>query len=293
MPSLTETKQQDIAEFLADLDGLGTKGIRERCKRVVKRLLGEHTLATAHAELTFYRNAAKEDGGFEATKALIYLRLSDEDQAARNSATKAAVSERRSAQLDVSKRLFVAAAKRALVSQDWREIAVGIAALTGRRTFEVCCSGSFSVVSDSSLLFDGQAKTRQADGTNQGPYAIPCLGKAGKIVVAAWLRLREIRPDLRDLDGHQFHDVAGSKITDATRRTFGAAFDRGIVKTKDLRAAYAAICYQQVSAARTKKGRGISVIEYYAQILGHKLFTVGQSGGDLTAASYDYVRVTK
>jgi hypothetical protein len=290
MPSLTEQKQGEIAEFIADLSDLSTLAIRGRCRRVVEKLLREHTVATAHAELTFYRNAARDEGTEEATKALRYLRLTRDDQKARNLATRAAVGVRRTTQIDVSKRVFIRNARAAILSDDWRKIIVGSAALTGRRTYEIA-TGSFT--SDgNALIFDGQAKTRGAEGTTQGPYSIPVLGVPASDLVAAWNRLQLMRPDLSALSGHEFHDLAGSKLTAMTREVFADAFPNGAPKTKDLRAAYAAFCYESESAKRRKGGRGVSVIEYYAKILGHKLMEGGGSM-DLTAASYDYVRVTK
>lgn len=301
MASINETDRAEIAAFVAGLKSYGpdltkkeiSARVKGRAQRLVNRLAKDYAPATVHGVLTFYRNEVRASGlpGADDPKGvwLRYLKLPKFYADERNADTREGVAGRRVGQIDVSARKFTAAAKAALSSQDWRDKAVGIAALTGRRTAEILILGDLSNTAGAgAMTFTGQAKTRGAAGTTQEPYKIPVLASPDSIM-AALVSIRAERPELSGMDYNTFHDTHASKLTMATRRVFADAFDT-TPKTKDLRAAYAAINYAKF--LKTNKGKGKSVIEFYASILGHKLFASG-GAADLTAASYDYVRVTK
>lgn len=76
-----------------------------------------------------------------------------------------------------------------LRSYDWRELAIGLAILTGRRTVEIMKTGNLTVQKGLFMRFSGQAKSK---GNNA--YIIPVLASPSKIK-AALKRLR----DLKDL----------------------------------------------------------------------------------------------
>lgn len=309
MASINETTRQEIAAFVAALAAYPATmkakplaaRVKGRAQRLVARLLKEYEPATAHGVLTYYRNAVRESGlpGVEnpASPFLRYLRLPEAVAKARNGETKAGVSARRAEQIDVHARRFVVEAVAALSASDWRDKAAGVMALTGRRAAEVLLYGEFAQgEAEDTLTFSGQAKTRGADGTTQGAYQIPHLAPGGFTGAAQILRavreIKEERPDLAGMPYDQFHDLFASKLTQATRRVFSGVISGATPKTKDLRACYAAICYKRFCTKQKKnKGRGCSVIEFYAKILGHKLIIGAAGGGDMTAAAYDYVRV--
>lgn len=302
MASINETDRAEIAAFVAALKSYGpdltkkelSARVKGRAQRLVNRLAKDYAPATVHGVLTFYRNEVRASGlpGADDPKGvwLRYLRLPKFYADERNATTREAVAGRRVGQIDVSARRFTADAKAALSAQDWREKAVAVAALTGRRLAEVLIYGDFTPAPGKSpaLMFDGQAKTRGAAGTMQEAYQIPTLADGAEIL-RALSAIHAERPELRGMDYNTFHDTHASKLTMATRRVFSGAFSE-VPKSKDLRAAYAAINYAKF--LKTNKGKGKSVIEFYASILGHKLFASG-GAADLTAASYDYVRVTK
>lgn len=303
MASINETDRAEIAAFVAGLKSYGpdltkkevSARVKVRAQRLVNRLAKDYAPATVHGVLTFYRNEVRASGlpGSDDPKGvwLRYLKLPKFYADERNADTREGVAGRRVSQIDVSGRRFIADATAALSSQDWREKAVGVAALTGRRMAEVLIYGDFSDSEGSKsgfVNFAGQAKTRGAEGTMQGAYPIPVLAPAA-YVLAALKSIHAERPELRGMEYNTFHDTHASKLTMATRRVFSGAFSE-VPKTKDLRAGYAAILYAKF--LKTNKGKGKSVIEFYASILGHKLFASG-GAADLTAASYDYVRVTK
>ena len=72
-------------------------------------------------------------------------------------------------------------------SAKWREVAIAVMLLTGRRQSEVMASGIFEYVDDSHVVFEGQLK-RHIDEL-VAPEKIPVLGNAAKEVVEAieWL----------------------------------------------------------------------------------------------------------
>lgn len=75
-----------------------------------------------------------------------------------------------------------------LHSQRWEEIAVGLAAVSGRRLSEVLKTASFHPKSQWTLSFDGQLKQKDKI---LPPYEIPTLVPAD-LVLSSWQRLREV-----------------------------------------------------------------------------------------------------
>lgn len=69
----------------------------------------------------------------------------------------------------------------------WKEVAIAVMILTGRRQSEVMSSGIFTYVDDSHVIFEGQLKRHIAEVV--APEKIPVLGKAAQAIVNAinWL----------------------------------------------------------------------------------------------------------
>ena len=148
---------------------------------------------------------------------------------------------------------------------------LGICALTGRRTYEVGCTGTFTVDGRNSVIFSGQAKMRGRDSL--GSYVVPTLAPAAKIV-ATMATIREDRPDLRDLSSEAFHNRCAKDLHKRSG-VFAPVFTDGTAKPKDLRPAWAEIAWLLIDERRTGKALFLS------RVLGH---------GDqdlLTAQSYD------
>ena len=74
----------------------------------------------------------------------------------------------------------------------WREIALAIQLLTGRRVNEVMCTGKFEYIDNETMMFSGQLKKREID-TYQ--FEIKVLMKSGKLIIPAleWLEKAEKR----------------------------------------------------------------------------------------------------
>jgi len=91
------------------------------------------------------------------------------------------------------------------LSAKWKEIAIAIMLLTGRRQSEVMSSGIFTLVDESTVIFEGQLKRHIAELV--APEKIPVLGKAAKGVVDAikWLEFygKRTLPEAREVEAIQ------------------------------------------------------------------------------------------
>lgn len=112
-------------------------------------------------------------------------------------------------------REIVARGARLLLSREPLSLAVGLLCVTGRRPYEIFCTGRFApapvpggsarAASRWTVMFVGQAKTKGRPGTRQGAYEIPVLAEA-RVVLAAFAALRA-SPEGRewaDLDNQGF-----------------------------------------------------------------------------------------
>jgi hypothetical protein len=135
---------------------------------------------------------------------------------------------------------------------------VGLALLTGRRSIEIAKVGS--IYDDTScatheLMFAGQAKAKR----DVPPYKIPVLGDKQQ-VLQAWTQLRELKPKWASTDNVSITKGINKSINEAAKEVFP-----DIAKSfKDLRAMYAAICYD-----RFAKNGSMTVSAYASSILGH------------------------
>lgn len=75
----------------------------------------------------------------------------------------------------------------------WKEVAIALMLLTGRRQSEIMSSGVFTYVNDSTVVFQGQLK-RHTDELVE-PKKIPVLGKCAKQIIKAieWLEVNDKR----------------------------------------------------------------------------------------------------
>ncbi len=159
-----------------------------------------------------------------------------------------------------------------LTSDDPHLLALGIMAATGRRMAEVLLTGEFFNPKGASVAFAGQTKTRGATGTRQDAYRIPTLIPGEQ----AMLLLDKLRAKLAKIQScAEAHERFAGQLNLKTKRTFGLDWT-----PKDLRAAYAAICYALKTTKKT------SPVAYYSEILGHKLDSKDGAGDLDTPLSY-------
>lgn len=70
----------------------------------------------------------------------------------------------------------------------WREVAVALLALTGRRQSEITSSASFEKIDDMHVLFKGQLKTQSDDTIKVNGFKIPILTSPENVIKALnWL----------------------------------------------------------------------------------------------------------
>jgi negative regulator of replication initiation len=130
---------------------------------------------------------------------------------------------------------------------------IGIAALTGRRVFEVACQAEFEAVAPATVSFVGRAKNAKAtDQATLIPTLIPAIE-----VVELLESLRSVRPDLVGLTDKQFNDKSSKTLNEVAKKKLGLA------KPKDTRGIYAAICHTGINKRRSGQNA------YYSMVLAH------------------------
>lgn len=182
-------------------------------------------------------------------------------------------------------REIVARGTRLLASRAPLDLAVGLLCVTGRRPYEVLCTGRFTPApmpggaerarSRWSVLFTGQAKTKERPGTRYGvAYTIPVLAEA-RAAIAALDALRA-SPEGREWDGlsnEGFSRLTNSvgvdrriPLREAVAAAFGDVWPAGDRLTpRSLRPLYAEVAYKHFAPKHVSKN------SFFSAILGHTL----------------------
>lgn len=166
---------------------------------------------------------------------------------------------------------YIATAVSNLTSNSVARLIMALAIVTGRRTYEVACTGDFEYIDDNTLLFAGQAKTRNR--TDIAPYAIPVLCNA-TLILNAIDTLRAKRPDLIGLDDDAFNATMASQLVPQRKPYAKYVSDKKFI-TKDARPIYAILCWIKYDKKQC------SFTRYSSRLLGHRNDDVN------TAQSYD------
>ncbi|WP_159080847.1 protelomerase family protein [Nocardia suismassiliense] len=150
-----------------------------------------------------------------------------------------------------------------VVNESWSnaKAIAAVCGLTGRRPFEIACTGHFAPdpARPHYILFSGQAKTRDADRA-QMTYSFPVLGARDHILTAV-AKLREnFDPNMSN---SEFSQGWAGDINKYARQVFHDAHGEEI-KPRDLREAYVAIAVQLFAPS------DVSDIQFMNTILGHK-----------------------
>jgi integrase len=133
---------------------------------------------------------------------------------------------------------------------------LGLAFLSGRRVAEIACTAKCQPLRKDWILFDGQLKVKEK---LTGTYEIPLLAESS-LIVDGIRRLRQERPQWVD-QPILFHDRGSPALSVRVKKHFSPFIDTPTVK--DLRAAYAEICYDRFGSIRIAKSR------FFSDILGH------------------------
>lgn len=261
-----------VANFIAATNGVSTKAEMQALWDREMDSMKDKAQATVISYITKYRNALREAFGDEHPMLRIAAGTPQLYDEARK--TKMAKIAKKHGSLitfenhaEVMKRC-----RRYLLASDPMTIAIGLMGTTGRRPYEIFTQAELKPapygkgVSKWSVLFNGQAKTKQGEGTKFGvTYEIPVLEQS-KIVLDAYRRLRE------SSDGKLW---LGLSVDDFTSEVRLPLRDAVIAKFEDiwpkeepakpygLRHLYAEIAFRNFAPPRVTKN------SYFAAILGH------------------------
>lgn len=266
-----------VDDFLRELALTPPEGVAAVCEAYVDNLLQTYSVAYAKKLLSQTRKGMTDE------TALNHLKLPVETQKTLKTAYKESVVARNASIKDFSVEQFIEVGEELLTSQSYINRCLGLAALTGRRPYEICVSGTMQYfdpeqhspnwvtitnagevmdvneLADSTIYFQGQAKTRGANESVQG-YEIPVLTTADKII-ETFHGLRE-GWNMSNLDSETFHSRCSKQLGAACRKFFGTIVPE--VNPKALRKSYAASC-----EFLEYRPTNVSINLYFARILGH------------------------
>jgi hypothetical protein len=198
-----------------------------------------------------------------------YMNFTEEEWIEVNTPTEEDVQERQEHQQFLENPgAIVAKAERLLTSDNWYDLVVAIALVSGRRLTEVLKTARFFPCTLYTVTFDGQLKRRDLDIK---PYEIPTLVPAEKLI-AAWRKLRGLI-DAVDLDNEQVAARYSRDATEAANRHFTGLIprqsDKDNLTTKAFRAVYAHIAVLWFCPFRPDDRTTVSDRTYANAILGH------------------------
>ena len=179
---------------------------------------------------------------------------------------------------------IVARGTRLLRSSDPLSLIAGLLCVTGRRPYEVVCTGHLSSApvpggasgarARWSVLFDGQAKTKGRPGTRQDAYEIPVLAEA-RVVLAAFEALRASAEGQAwaGLDNREFSRLTTGaglderiQLAEAVSDAFGDLWPaQDTLTPRKLRPLYAEIAHKHFGPASVSKN------SFFSAILGHTM----------------------
>jgi hypothetical protein len=235
------------------------KAIEKLCRAENKALRKQfESLTTIRRYYTFYRNICREVISKEALDiSLKIFNLSIDETKSLNGqyAQKVAHEHRNLRPLKHYEKMIVKASE-LLEAPSLYDRILGLTFLTGRRSAEIACTALFQPLEKDSVLFEGQlkGKTRVMD-----IYKIPVLGEPDALIHAT-KRVREQRPQWVD-QPLLFHACGSKELSRRVKRHFSEFMDDPAVK--DLRAAYAEVCYHRFGSEKITKSR------FFSDILGH------------------------
>lgn len=249
---LEAREKKDPAKVVKKLCVAENKGLRKQFD----------SLTTLRRYYTYYRNICREVLDKKTDKLILgtcleILNLTFEETVYLNDQySKKVASEHRSLRPLKNHDQMILKAVDLLGGMSIYDRILGLACLTGRRAAEIACTAKFQALRKDWMLFDGQlkGKTRLLH-----TYEIPVLAE-GVLIVDAIKRVREQRPQWVD-NTILFHDCGSRELSLRVKRHFSEFIDNPAVK--DLRAAYAEVCYDKFGTVRKAKTR------FFSEILGH------------------------
>lgn len=177
--------------------------------------------------------------------------------------------------------LFIQTCSQCINDSDPYTVAIGVMGLTGRRTIEILKTGHFEQIDRNSLLFSGQAKTKNSPNA-QDNYLIPCLVHPKKILKAvSFLRSKLL---LSHLDNEVIDKIHGRNMLNRVKRIMSGVRETEHIhlNCRSLRSMYVMTAYEVF-----KMSTQVSFNAYAARILGHSKLDKD------TANSYSYYAIQR
>jgi hypothetical protein len=143
---------------------------------------------------------------------------------------------------------------------------LGIAALTGRRPAEIACSAVLAPIANNNYaaLFSGQLKVK--DRIDIAPYEIPLLHDY-RPIARALDSVRGAKPQFMNKP-LLFNSTASGELGIRVKRHFSGLIE-GDIQTKNLRAIYALLSFDQFNKQSNDGYVTISMNSYFSKVLGH------------------------
>lgn len=261
-----------VSDFIDATNGVTTKPEMQALWDAEMASMGDKAQATVISYITKYRNALREAFGDEHPMLRIAAGTPQLYDEARKIKMAKIANKHGSLITFENYAEVMRRCRRYLQSSDIMTVAIGLMGTTGRRPYEVFTQAELRPapygkgVSKWSVLFNGQAKTKQGEGTKFGvTYEIPVLEQT-RIVLDAYSRLRD------SSDGKSW---LGLNVDDFTAEVRLPLRDAVIAKFEDiwpkeeppkpygLRHLYAEIAYRNFAPPSVTKN------SYFAAILGH------------------------
>ncbi|WP_194838872.1 protelomerase family protein [Nocardia sp. XZ_19_369] len=270
---ISRDEREQLAKFIRRLHELPTDASRHgaalnELKRLYNRRKpdGEKYSDDVNRKVVIaYRNAIRDEFGENAPvlKALRYSKARTDEYNARLVAFR---TYKHNNMRPVKASEYIAAGVELItdtMTRRWSNMnaIAAVCGLTGRRPFEVACTGNFAPdpARPHFVLFSGQAKTRD-DERAHATYSFPVLGARDHILTAVAELRKKIDPNM---DNDTFNNEYASNIGKKVKKVFHDAHGKPI-KPRDLRDAYAAIAVRRFAPS------DISDVQYMNTILGHK-----------------------
>lgn len=261
-----------ISDFIGSLNGVDDEATMRSLWAAAYDTFRSKAPSTVISYITKYRNAVRE--AFGDGHPMLKIAAGDPalyDEAREHKMAAIAVKNGALVTFDNWKEA-VALCSKNLGSDDPLLIAIGLIGVTGRRPFEIFTQAEFSPakfgagVSKWSVMFSGQAKTKERDGTKFGEtYEIPVLAPATR-VLDAYRRLRASSAGVewRGMSSREFNDGPYRDALLVVRQLFEKIWPaESLPKPYGLRHLYGEIAYHQFAPNTVSKN------SYLAAILGH------------------------
>lgn len=238
------------------------KRSEERAKQQGKELSETSWMNSAANNLSHVRNAIKlwqqdiqiddnnsydqqtKTGVIRQHLALLVMNFSSDFHEERKQPTEDKKQEQRRNLVSITNiDLYQSVIEQLLESREWRELAVGLIAATGRRATEILKTAEFNQIGQFEVKFSGQLK---AKGEERKPYPTFTLLESNKVCDALF-RLRRM-PEIKELKKKTLAEIDSGRNTTINRlvvEKFSPIIQPPTgelqLSTKNLRASYAAI----------------------------------------------------